>query len=150
MKCEYPGKTNVRVGSGMGAGLPTKGWPIVVVPPPKCESLEVRHQEVMVQEQANELAEVHLEVDHNMVCAMHDLTCAMGCMNVGVLLVAGAGAPGVSVGVGWLGEHEEGTSKEKGKGKERAVAEDEAEGVIGTMMAVMRMAVMMMTLLWSI
>ena len=78
------------------------------------------------------------------------MVCTMGCMNVGVLLVAGAGVPGVSVGVGWSGEREEGTSKEKGKGKERAVAEDEAEGVIGTMMAVMRMAVMMMPLLWSI
>src|SRR6266436_2894396 len=74
-------------------------------------------------EWANELTEAHLEVDHDMVCAMHDLTHAMGCMNVGVLLVVGVGAPGVSVGVGWLGEHEEGTSKEKGKGKERAVGE---------------------------
>ena len=32
-----------------------------------------------------------------------------------VLSVAGAGVPGVSVGVGWLGECEEGTSKEKGE-----------------------------------
>src|SRR5258708_4982623 len=93
-KCEYPGKTNVR------AGLPTKGRPIVVVPPTKHESLEVQRQEVAVQEQANELAEAHLEVDHDMVCAMRDLTCAMGRANMGVLLVAGAGVPGVSVGVG--------------------------------------------------
>ena len=64
----------------------------------------------MVWEWANELTEAHLEVDCNMVCAMHDLTCAMGHMNVGVLLVAGAGAPGVSVGVGWSGECEEGAS----------------------------------------
>src|SRR5258708_10038997 len=71
-KCEYPGKTNV------GAGSPTKGRPIVVVPPPKHESLEVRHQEVAVREQANELAEVRLEVDHDMVCAMRDLTHTMG------------------------------------------------------------------------
>src|SRR5260221_3357827 len=127
-KCEYPGKTNVGAGSGAGAGLPTKGQPIVVVPPPKCESLEVQHQEVAVWEWANELAEVHLEVDHDMVCAMCDLTHTMGCANVGVLLVAGAGVPGVSMGVGWSGEHEEGTSKEKGKGKERAVADDEGEG----------------------
>ena len=49
-KCEYPGKTNVRAGSGMGAGSPTKGQPIVVIPPPKRESLEVRHQEVAVWE----------------------------------------------------------------------------------------------------
>ena len=90
-------------------------------------------------EQANELAEAHLEVDCDMVCAMHDLTCTMGCANVGVLSV-----------VGWLGEHEEGTSKEKGRGKERAVADDEGEGVTGTMMAVMRMVVMMMPLPWSI
>src|SRR5258706_6224034 len=131
MKCEYPGKTNVRVGSGMGAGLPTKGWPIVVVPPPKCKSLEVRHQEVAVWEQANELTEAHLEVDHDMVCAMCNLTCAMGHANVGVLSVAGAGAPGVSVGVGWLGEHEGGASKERGKGRERAEGEDEAEGAKG-------------------
>src|SRR5258708_10797770 len=84
MKCEYPGKTNVGAGSGTGAGSPTKGWPIVVVPPPKCKSLEVQCQEVMVQEQANELTEVHLEVDHDMVCAMRDLTCAMGRTNMGI------------------------------------------------------------------
>ena len=63
-----------------------------------------------------------------MVCAMCNLTCTMGCANVGVLLVVGAGVPGVSMGVGWSGEREEGTSKEKGKGKERAVAGDEGEG----------------------
>src|SRR5258708_3584132 len=126
MKCEYPGKTNVRAGSGVGAGLLTKGWPIVVVPPPKCESLEVQRQEAVVQEWANELTEACLEVDCDMVCTMCDLTHAMGHVNVGVLSVAGAGAPGVSVGVGWSGECEEGASKEKGKGKERA--EDEGEG----------------------
>ncbi len=49
-KCEYPGKTSVRVGSGMGAGLLTKGQPVIMVPSPKCKSLEVRCQEVMVQE----------------------------------------------------------------------------------------------------
>ena len=123
-KCEYPGKTNVRVGSGTGAGSLTKGWPIVVIPPPKRESLEVQHQEVVVWEWVNELAEVCLEVDCDMVCTMCDLTHAMGHVNVGVLSVAGVGAPGVSVGVGWSGEREEGTSKEKGKGKERAVVED--------------------------
>src|SRR5258708_30297579 len=128
-KCEYPGKTNIRVGSGAGAGSPTKGRPVIVIPPPKRESLEVRHQEVAVQERVNELAEAHLEVDHDMVCAMRNLTCAMGRANVGVLSVAGVGAPGVSMGVGWSGEGEEGTSKEKGKGRERAVAGDEGEGV---------------------
>src|SRR5258706_1624417 len=101
MKCEYPGKTNVGAGSGMGAGLPTKGQPVIVVPPPKRESLEVRHQEVTVRERANELAEVRLEVDCDMVCAMRDLTCTMGRANVGVLSVAGVGAPGVSMCVGW-------------------------------------------------
>src|SRR5260221_13367230 len=110
-KCEYPGKTNIRVGSGMGAGSPTKGRRVIVVPPPKCKSLEVWHQEVAVWEQANELAEACLEVDHDMVCAMRDLTCAMGRANMGVLSVVGVGAPGVSVGVGWSGEREEGTSK---------------------------------------
>src|SRR5258708_16493741 len=94
-KCEYPGKTNVRVGSGTGAGSLTKGRPIVVVPPPKHKSLEVT-----VWEWANELAEARLEVDRNIVCAMCNLTRAMGHMNVGILSVAGAGAPGVSVGVG--------------------------------------------------
>src|SRR6266436_5533550 len=124
-KCEYPGKTNVGAGSGTGAGSLTKGQPIVVVPPPKCESLEVWHQEVAVWERANELTEAHLEVDCDMVCAMRDLTRTMGHANVGVLSVVGVGAPGVSVGVGWSGEREEGASKEKGKGKERAVVEDE-------------------------
>src|SRR5258708_3174547 len=131
MKCEYPGKTNVGVGSGMGAGSPTKGQPVIVIPPPKGESLEVWHQKVMVQEQPNELAEVRFEVCWDMVCPMCDLTGTMGRGNVGVLLVAGGGAPGVSMGVGWLGEHEEGPSKEKGKGKERAVVEDEGEGAEG-------------------
>src|SRR6266436_3696404 len=130
-KCEYPGKTNVGAGSGMGAGLPTKGRPVIVVPPPKCESLEVRHQEVAVWEQANELAEVHIEVDCDMVCTMRNLTHAMGHTIMGILSVVGAGVPGVSVGVGWSGECEEGASKEKGKGKERAVVDDEGEGAEG-------------------
>ncbi len=84
-----------------------------------------------MQEWVNELTEVHLKVDHNIVCAMHNLTHAMGHVNMGVLSVVGAGAPGVSVGVGWLGEHGEGTSKEKGKGKEQAVAEGEEGDVEG-------------------
>ncbi len=79
-------------------------------------------------EQVNKLTEACLEVDCDMVCAMRDLTCAMSHMNVGVLSVVGARAPGVSMGVGWLGECEEGTSKEKGKGKERAEVEDEGAG----------------------
>src|SRR5258708_36928203 len=99
-KCEYAGKPNIGVGSGAGAGSPTKGQPVIVIPPPKRESLEVQHQEVAVQERANELAEAHLEVDRDMVCAMRDLTCTMGHANVGVLSVVGAGAPGASMGVG--------------------------------------------------
>ena len=86
MKCKYPGKTSIRVGSGMGAGSPTKGWPIIVVPSPKHKSLEVQCQEVTVWEQANELAEAHLKVDCNMVCAMCNLTHIMGHTNMGVLL----------------------------------------------------------------
>src|SRR5258706_15255083 len=85
----------------------------------------------MVWEWVNELAEVCLEVDCDMVCTMHDLTCAMGRVNMGVLSVVGVGVPGVSMGVGWLGECEEGASKEKGKGKERSVADDEGEGAEG-------------------
>src|SRR5258708_39155695 len=61
-KCEYPGKTNIGAGSGAGAGSLTKGQPVVVVPPPKRESLEVRRQEVVVWERVNELTEAHLEV----------------------------------------------------------------------------------------
>src|SRR5258708_26028123 len=106
MKCEYPGKTNVGAGSGTGAGLRTRGQPVVVIPPPKHESLEVQCQEVTVRERVNELAEARLEVDHDMVCTMHDLTRAMGHANVGVLSVVGAGVPGVSMGVGWSGECE--------------------------------------------
>ena len=55
-------------------------------------------------EQVNELTEAHLEVDHDMACTMCDLTCTMGHANMGVLSVVGAGVPGVSMGVGWLGE----------------------------------------------
>src|SRR5258708_37468635 len=83
-KCEYPGKTNVGAGSGAGASLPTKGWPVVVVPPPKCKRLEGRHQEVAVQEQVNEVGEGWLEGG----CGMGR---TMGPMNVGGLLVARAG-----------------------------------------------------------
>ena len=60
-RCEYPGKPNA------GGGLPMKGQPVVLVSSPKCESLEVQCQEVMVQEQANDLAEAHLDVDCDMV-----------------------------------------------------------------------------------
>src|SRR5258708_4134702 len=38
MKCKYPGKTSIR------GGLLMKGQPVIVVPTPKHESLEVQHQ----------------------------------------------------------------------------------------------------------
>src|SRR5258708_3096918 len=128
MKCKYPGKTSIGVGSGTGVGSPTKGQPVVMVPSPKCKSLEVQCQEVVVGEWVNELAEACLKVDCDMVCTMHDLAHAMGCTNVGVLSVAGAGAPGGAWGVGWSAKHEEGGSKGKGKGKERGGVEDEGVG----------------------
>src|SRR6266436_966875 len=62
------------------------------------KTYQCNHMRVMeVWEWANELAEVHLEVDRDMVCTMHDLTRAMGRANMGVLSVVGAGAPGVSM-----------------------------------------------------
>ncbi len=47
MKCEYPGKSGVRAGSGAGVSSctgtssPMKGQPVIIVPSPKHESLEV-------------------------------------------------------------------------------------------------------------
>src|SRR5260221_13135594 len=38
--CKYPGKTNVGAGSGTGAGLLTKGRPVIVIPPSKHEGCE--------------------------------------------------------------------------------------------------------------
>ncbi len=31
MKCEYPGKSGIRMGSGTGVGSPMKGQPIIVI-----------------------------------------------------------------------------------------------------------------------
>src|SRR5260221_12944433 len=76
MKCEYPGKSGIGVGSGVGvssgAGTssPMKGRPIIIIPSPKHKSLEVQHQEIVVWEQVNKLAEVHLDVDRDMVYTM--------------------------------------------------------------------------------
>src|SRR5260221_8080390 len=154
-KCKYPGKTSIRAGSGMGAGLLTKGQPVIVVPPPKCESLEVRCQEVAVWEWANELTEACLEVDCDMVCA-----------NVGVLLVVQVCLGSLWVWVGWVSVRRA-LPRKRGKGRRGlwwrmrgrgqvrvgvGVAQMTGlrEGVTGTMMAVMRMGVMMMPLLWSI
>ncbi len=47
MKCKYPGKSGIGTGSGvgvssgMGMSSPMKGQPIIVIPSPKHESLEV-------------------------------------------------------------------------------------------------------------
>ncbi len=85
-----------------------------------------------MQEWANQLAEAHLEVDHDMVHAMHDLTDAMDHVSMGDSAGSSTGgwAAGVSVGVGWSGGSEWGISKGKGKGKEWS----EAEGDAGDMM----------------
>src|SRR5258708_40084608 len=99
MKCEYPGKSGVRAGSGMGASSgvgmssPMKGRPVIIIPSPKHESLEVQCQEIAVWEQANELTEAHLDVDCNMVHTMCDLADAMDCTSMG-------GSAGSSTG-GW-------------------------------------------------
>src|SRR6266436_4179793 len=59
-KCEYPGKSGIRVGSGagassgMGMSSPMKGRPVIVIPSPKHESLEVRCQEIVVLEWVND------------------------------------------------------------------------------------------------
>ena len=86
MKCKWPGKS---AKPSTSTSSPTRDWPVVLVPTPKQESLEVCHQEIMVWEQANELAEVHLKVDHKMVTAMWNLTDAMGCLGVGSLTCSG-------------------------------------------------------------
>src|SRR5258708_3819815 len=98
-----------------------KSQPIVVIPSPKHESLEVQHQEITVQEWANDLTEACLKVDHDVVHTMHDLTNAMGHASVGGLAGSGTGgwAAGVSMGVGWSGECEGGASKGKGRGRSK-------------------------------
>src|SRR5258708_10736098 len=122
MKCEWPSKS---AKPSTSASLPTRDQPIVLVPAPKWESLEVHHQEITVQEQANELTEARLKVDHEMVIAMQNLTDAMGCLGVGSSTCSGMG--GCSVGVDWPGEREETGALDKGKG--RAVEEgDIADG----------------------
>ena len=76
MKCEWPGKS---AKPSTSVSLPTRDQPVVLVPAPKWESLEVHCQEITVCEQVNKLTEVHLEVDHKMVATMQNLTDAMGC-----------------------------------------------------------------------
>src|SRR5258708_27210324 len=111
MKCEWPSKS---AKPSTSVSLPTRDQPIVLVPTPKQESLEVRHQEITVQEQVNELAEVHLKVDHEMVTTMWNLMDAMGCLGMGSSTCSGMG--GISVGVDWPGEHEGAGTLDKGKG----------------------------------
>src|SRR5258708_34551216 len=71
--CEYPGKSGIGAGSGMGASSgmgmisPMKGQPVIVIPSPKCKSLEVRHQEIAVREWASEIAEANLTAERNIV-----------------------------------------------------------------------------------
>src|SRR5258708_30551458 len=100
-KCEWPSKS-AKPSTSMSS--PTRDWPIVLVPTPKWESLEVRCQEIAVWEWANELAEVHLEVNCKMVVTMQNLTDTMGHLSVGSSTCSGMG--GVSVGMDWPGEHE--------------------------------------------
>src|SRR5258708_20226936 len=131
MKWEYPGKSGIRARSGTGASSPMKGQPVIIIPSPKHESLEAQHQEIAVQEWANELTEAHLDMDHDMVHMMHNLTDAMDHMSMGGLagLSTGGQVAGVSMGVCWLGGSDRGISK--GKGKEKEWSE---EGDAGNMM----------------
>src|SRR5258708_9253037 len=133
-KCEYPGKSGVRAGSGAGVSSgtgmssPMKGRPVVIIPSPKLESLEVQHQEIAVWEWVNELTEACLNMHHNMVHAMHDFADTMDCASVGgsAGLSAGGQMAGVSVGMGWLGRSDRGISKGKGKEKEWSEVEGDA------------------------
>src|SRR5258708_13961977 len=125
-KCKYRGKSGIGAGSGAGASSgmgmvsPMKGQPVIVITSPKCESLEVQCQEIMVQEWANKLAEACLDVDCDMVHAMCNLADTMDHMSMGGSAGSSAGGrmAGVSVGVGWLGRSDRGISKGKGKEKE--------------------------------
>src|SRR5258708_5986018 len=123
MKCKWPGKS---AKPSTSTSSPTRDRPVVLVPTPKQESLEVCHQEIMVWEQANELAEVRLKVDHKMVTAMWNLTDAMGCSGVGSLTCSGVG--GISVGVDWPGEREGAGTLDKGKGQVVEKEGDIADG----------------------
>src|SRR5258706_14451570 len=98
-KCEWPSKS---AKPSTSASSPTRDQPIVLVPAPKWESLEVHHQEITVWEWANELTEGCLEVDHEMVATMWNLTDTMGRSGMGSSTCSGMG--GVSVGVDWPGE----------------------------------------------
>ena len=94
MKCKWPGKS-AKPSTSMSS--PTRDQPIVLVPTPKQESLEVC-----------------LEVDHEMVITMQNLMDTMGCLSMGSLTCSGMG--GVSVGVDWPGEREGTDALDKGKG----------------------------------
>ena len=112
MKCEWPSKS---AKPSTSVSSPTRDWPVVLVPAPKQESLEVHRQEIAVQEWANELTEAHLEVNCEMVITMWNLTDAMGHSGMGSSTCSGMG--GVSVGMDWPGECEGTGALDKGKGQ---------------------------------
>ena len=103
--------------------------PVVIIPQPWCESLEVCHQGIAMWEWANELTEAWLKVDCDMVHAMCKLANAMSHVCVGgpVGLANSGQAVEDSEGVGWLGE---GRGASKGKGKGQAVEGGEGGRVV--------------------
>src|SRR5258708_12446713 len=105
MKCEWPGKS---AKPSTSTSLPTRDRPIVLVPTPKRESLEVCHQEIAVWEWANELTEGCLEVNHEMVITMWNLMDAMGHLT-------SSGTGGVSVAMDWPGDPQVTPTLAKGK-----------------------------------
>src|SRR5258708_30468892 len=78
MKCEYPGKSGIGVGSGAGvssgAGMssPMKGQPVIIVPSPKCERLEGQCQQFWGWEWGNRLPEGCLHVSEKMAYEKHN------------------------------------------------------------------------------
>src|SRR5258708_6380562 len=75
MKCEWPGKS---AKPSTSASSPTRDWPVVLVPAPKWESLEVCRQEIAVGEWVNKLVGAHLGVVCDRVIARWNLRDAMG------------------------------------------------------------------------
>src|SRR5258708_8640420 len=88
MKWEWPGKS---AKASPSVSSPPRDQPVVLVPAPKQESLEVNCEEIAVWEQVNELAEVCLKVNCKMVITMQNLMDAMGCLGVGSSTCSRAG-----------------------------------------------------------